>query len=571
MGDGDVELGGEELVPVAERMGLAGVVGPDLDVGVGPAGLVEVLQEPPYRLLGRDAPEEPLRPPRHRAGHLLEVLALGAAEHQPRYHAQPELLVALEDLVGNVGHERGGDVGRRRAELVGVERSGKVGHRRLQHQLAVFARDALGELLPAGERRELIAVAVRHRDVAELALRRHAGEAQVAVEARALLGQPAGEHQPPQAEREGERAGEPLVAAPEREAADHGLHQERIHHPQREAGEDDVVRDRRHDDLVVDAGLAPGGDEGDAAQAAAAAESLGVDVATRPVHRARTRQRRRRGGARLRRRVGEDDRRLHHRPGVGGVRLVVADLHLHRELAGVGGGYPLGADEEPELPLLEGHHAPAGEVLDPPQRAVGGDEAGGLGHHLRPDRQRQQHQPLEVGVGIAQLARAQGEVAEERQLGEAEHLGDLDGDAGACVHGVGVGDERVHRAEVELALAPRLLGDRRGALRGLGAAPLGLGEERRPRERRAVGEQRQPREEARKAHLGRVTHLERKRGVEVELLRVAALEEPGEVHLRAQRREVAERVLQLQGAGAVDGVERDRRVLLAAQRVGDGG
>src|SRR5574344_256894 len=80
VGDRDVDLRREVVPPGAEGVGLAGVVGPDLDVRIAPPRLVVVLQEAAHRLLRGDAAEQPLGPPRGGPGHRLELVALPGGE-----------------------------------------------------------------------------------------------------------------------------------------------------------------------------------------------------------------------------------------------------------------------------------------------------------------------------------------------------------------------------------------------------------------------------------------------------------------------------------------------------------
>ena len=350
------------------------------------------------------------------------------------------------------------------------------------------------------------------------------------------------------------------MAAPEEEAARDDLQQERVDDPDREAREVHVARQRRRLDLVVETALAPRVRRDDAPEALAEAELRRVDVAAGPVHGARAEERLGLGRDGLGRLGREDARGLHHRPGVGRVLRVVADLHLDRRVPRVRRGDALGPDEEREPALRELDEPPAVEVLDRHERAVGHHAHGGLGGDLGRDRQREHHEPAQVRVGVAQLARPVGRVADERRGVEREGLRQLARDARARAELVRVGDERIGRAEVELLLPALLLLRDRRALGRLRAAALRLGQELRARHPRVVPEQRQPREQAREAHLRGRAHLGRDRRVEVELLRPAALVVGRNLHLRAERQQLRGGVLHLQEAAPVDRVRRDRRV-----------
>ena len=161
-----------------------------------------------------------------------------------------------------------------------------------------------------------------------MALRRDARKAHIALEFHPGLRQKALQRQPAQAERERKRPGEALVAAPKLKTARNDLQQKRINRPDRKARETDAVGPIRHLHLVVNTGLAPGLDELDAPQTLATAETDRIDVTTRPVDAARLRQRFDVDRNGRRKFVGENDRRLHHRPRVGTVRRIVTYLHL---------------------------------------------------------------------------------------------------------------------------------------------------------------------------------------------------------------------------------------------------
>ena len=196
-----------------------------------------------------------------------------------RERLEPQLLVALEDLVGNVRYERARDLRRRVAEHVGRDAAREERVRRLVNELAVLRGNALGELLPAGERHDRRAVAVCRDDVADVRLGRDAGEPEVALETRALVRRRAEELELPHAERERESARELLVAAPEREAARNHAEEEGVYDPEREAREDDGVGHLRDLDLVVEPRFTPRLDEEYPPEPAPEAEARRVYVA----------------------------------------------------------------------------------------------------------------------------------------------------------------------------------------------------------------------------------------------------------------------------------------------------
>ena len=314
------------------------------------------------------------------------------------------------------------------------------------------------------------------------------------------------------------------MAAPKRETARDGAEEKRIDDPQRKAREDNGVGKRRNLNFVVKAGFTPRLDKANAPQAPAEAEARRIYVAARPVDAARLEHRRR--GSRNRRRVaiGHYEDAVHDGPRVGGIRGVVADLHLDGRSLRIAGGNAFGLYEELELAAGECDHASAAEILHGDKRLVRDDHARNFCHDFGGSGDRQRDEALEVRVCVRKLARAKRKVAKERCVGDSEDLRDLDGNAGALSKDVRVRDERVCRAKIELPLATGLRRDRRRTLRGLCAATRRLGEEVRALEKRLVAKKRKPRERAREQHLGIAAHLERYRGVEVELPHATTLE-----------------------------------------------
>ena len=174
----------------------------------------------------------------------------------------------------------------------------------------------------------------------------------------------------PQAERERKRAGEFLVAAPERKAARDGAEEQRIYDPEREAREHYCLGERRNLDLVVQPRLAPRLDEANAPKPPPVAETSGIYVAIRPVDCAGLEHRRRRDRHHWGVLLGHYKHTVHDGPSVGGVRRVVPYLHIDCRELRVSRGDALGLYEELEFATGERDHAPAAKVLYRDKRPV---------------------------------------------------------------------------------------------------------------------------------------------------------------------------------------------------------
>ena len=359
------------------------------------------------------------------------------------------------------------------------------------------------------------------------------------------------------------------MAAPQHESARHDLEKKRVDRPRRHQRERHAARRRRNLNLVVDSAFGPALREHDSAQAAAEAELRRIDVAPRPVDAARMRQRLDLGARRLEALGGHDEIRLHQGPRELGVRSVVAYLYLDRGGRRVGGRNALGLHRKFKLALRKRDAAAADEILDPHQNAVRNDALRRLGHNLDRERNRQQNETAQIGIGIRKLAYAVREIGDERGVGNPEELRELVRHARYRLRRRRVGNERIARSGGELetgTFAGRLY---RGALGGAGTARLGLARVRQSRRDR-LAEQSHLRERSRKFTLDDRPELHRERRVEIELSGAAADEESRYVETGAERGQLRERVLHLKERTAVNRIERDRGELAPGKSLLDG-
>ena len=135
-----------------------------------------------------------------------------------------------------------------------------------------------------------------------------------------------------------------------------------------------------------------------AVQALAGEETVGVYVAAGPVHVARLGERRRheRGGGRVL--LREDERALKRAPGPFRVGRVLAHLHMHGHLVGVGAGGAFGAHEKAQSVVAERDSAPALEIFNRHHAAGRHYRLRDFCHDLGRRHWMQQHEAVELCV-----------------------------------------------------------------------------------------------------------------------------------------------------------------------------
>ena len=279
MGDSDIDFGRQIVAPRADRLRLAVLVGPYLDIGVTPARLMEIFKIAPDGLLDRDAPEEPFGATRDRTLHLRGLSPFWSVQDDIAQDLEPQLFVALEHRVRNVCYHGRRDIRPGISENLGRHALRNKACGGLKNNIAEILRHTLGNLLPAVDFHDDVAVSARHRYVAKMGTRSYARKTQIAVETRALL-EPRPLHlKTPETERERKRARELLMASPQHESARHDLEKQRIYRPRRHQGKRYAARRRRDFNLVVDSAFGPALREHDSAQAAAETELRRIDIA----------------------------------------------------------------------------------------------------------------------------------------------------------------------------------------------------------------------------------------------------------------------------------------------------
>ena len=385
------------VLPAADWVGLSAVVAPDLHIRRTPPSLVVLLQETPDGLLRGDAPEQPFRATARRTRKIKEVAPFGLVQNHMRQRLEPDLLVALEQFVGNIRDHRRGDARRRRTEKLDRKRPRQIGRHGREQQLAVFIRHALGQFLVAAQFQHQFTIAVGNEHVHNQRVRRHAGVAQIAMQMRSLH-RLIVQHNLPHAEREGKGARETFVAAPEREAVRHRGEQLRIERPDRHLRVCDRVGAGRYLDLVVEPHLAPAVGRADPPQPRPGEESVRIDVAGRPVNVAWLVERRRDEGNR---RIGlrrKQERALLHRPGPGGIWSVFTQLHANGNARRIVARHALGANEETKSSALERHPTATLQLLGSHHAPVGHQRLGHLRHDLCARDRMEQHEAMQAAL-----------------------------------------------------------------------------------------------------------------------------------------------------------------------------